>query len=174
MEKPRKKKKFRIQDFLKGIGKPLGGVLNIVGDLTGIEALEKVGKALKGPEGNVLSAEEKAEAIKLVKEDKKEYYKDLENARQMQLAIATSAHSTKLSKNFIYYLAGFIIVSATLFGVGLYFIKVPEENKRLVEMFADIYLFGGAIMVLNFFFGSSQGSKEKTTKMMKDLNDIGS
>lgn len=70
MEKPRKKKKFRIQDFLKGIGKPLGGVLNIVGDLTGIEALEKVGKALKGPEGNVLSAEEKAEAIKLVKDRK--------------------------------------------------------------------------------------------------------
>ena len=71
-------------------------------------------------------------------------------------------------KRFIYYLSAFVIVSATVFGLMLFFVKVPESNQRLVEMYADVYLLVGAVMVLQFFFGSSKGSKDKDKILSKN------
>lgn len=90
---------------------------------------------------------------------------DRDSARKMQ--IAALGQDDRFAKRFVYYLASFIIASATIFGVLLFFIDVPEANKRLVEMFADIYLFAGAIMIIQFFFGSSHGSKAKDEQLKK-------
>lgn len=91
--------------------------------------------------------------------DYRDYLADVQDARDMQKVAL--GQSSWLAKHYIYLLGTFILVSATGFGVALTFYVVPEENKRLVEMFADIYLFAGAMAVINFFFGSSIGSKEK-------------
>jgi hypothetical protein len=84
---------------------------------------------------------------------------DRNKAREMQIAALNQ--NDLFSKRYVYYLASFIVFSATAFGIGLFFWTVPEENKRLVEMFSDIYLFGGALVVINFFFGSSKSSHDK-------------
>jgi len=100
-------------------------------------------------------------------EIEKAYLQDVANARALQIA---ALNQTDLfSKRFMYYLAAFIILSATAFGVMLFYIVVPEENKRLVEMFSDVYLFAGALSVIYFFFGSSKGSHDKNeTGAIKD------
>jgi hypothetical protein len=75
------------------------------------------------------------------------------SARELQ--VAALGQTDIFSKRFIYYLAAFIVLSSTAFGAMLFFVTVPEENKRLVEMFSDVYLFGGAMLVLSYFFGAT-------------------
>lgn len=97
-------------------------------------------------------------------------YVDKQSARQMQMEALRQ--SDTFSKRFTYFIAAFILLSATLFGVFLAFIEIPEANKRLFEMFADIYLFGGAITVIQFFFGSSTGSKNKDIQTITTNGNI--
>jgi hypothetical protein len=155
MQKEPKEKKG-IGKFLQGLGKVGGNLLDIAGDVTKIPGLKKLGDLIN--QSDELTPEEKEEALKLIEME----LADRQNARNMQ--IEALGQSDNFSKRYLYYLSSFIVVSATLFGVLLFFIDVPEENKRLVEMFADIYLFAGAMAVINFFFGSSIGSKEKDLK----------
>lgn len=86
-------------------------------------------------------------------------FKDRESARAMQ-AVALQ-QSDVFSKRFLYYLASFILLAATGFGFSLCFLEIPEKNQRLVEMFLDVYLFGGAITVIGFFFGSSKATYDR-------------
>lgn len=88
------------------------------------------------------------------------HLEDVANARALQ--IAALGQTDLFSRRYIYYLASFIVVSATAFGVMLFFVDVPEHNKRLVEMFSDVYLFGGAMLVLSYFFGATFKDKTKT------------
>jgi hypothetical protein len=144
----------------------LGGAVEFIGDVTGVGMLENIGQKIQ--ESNDLTEDQKAEAAELLAHEI-EMFKlesaDRDSARKMQMAALDQ--DDRFSKRFVYYLAIFIIVSATAFGIMLFFIDVPEANKRLVEMFADIYLFAGAVMVIQFFFGSSKSSKDKT-EIMKD------
>lgn len=98
--------------------------------------------------------------------------KDRDSARQMQ--IAALGQQDTFSKRYMYYLASFVVIAATLFGVMLYFVDIPEGNKRMVEMFADVFIFAGAITVINFFFGSSKSSHDKSDTIAavtpKDVN----
>lgn len=83
---------------------------------------------------------------------------DINSAREMQKA-ALNQHD-KFSKRFIYYLAiGIVVISfAYIFLTSFY--EIPEVNKRFVDI-----LTGGTITILstivNFFFGSSKGSRDK-------------
>jgi hypothetical protein len=85
---------------------------------------------------------------------------DNANARAMQ--IEALKQDDKFSKHFIYYLAAFIVLAAVAFGVLLFFVDVPKENQRMVEMFADVFLFAGALTVLNFFFSSTVSSRKNS------------
>lgn len=105
---------------------------------------------------NEISDTDKKEALDILNKEAEIFYKEVEdisNARAMQ--IEALKQDDKFSKRFIYYLSIFVMISATGFGVGLMFFEIPESNRRLIEMFADIYLFAGAIMILQFFFGAS-------------------
>lgn len=165
MGKPKKDKKpFKetgIGKFLKEKApNMLGGALELVGDLTGKDVLENLGKKIKG--STELSPEDKVEAMKLLELDLEEYRLDLadrQDARAMN--IETVKSDDPLIRRYPYFLSALIIVAAISFGVMLFYVHVPEPNKRLVEMFADVFLFGGAITVIQFFFGSSKGSKDK-------------
>jgi hypothetical protein len=104
-------------------------------------------------------------------EELKIHAADRESARRANTERATSEHSTKLNKNFPDILGLFVILCAVGFGAALLFIDVPPENKRLIEMFADIFLFAGAIQVLNYVFGSTKGSKRKTEGLLGKVNN---
>ena len=102
--------------------------------------------------------------IESANKETESFLKDRQSARDMQ--IEALKQQDKFSRRYVYYLATFVICSASAFGVLLFFLNIPPENKRLVEMFADLYLFAGGMMVLSFFFGSSKSSKDKTEMFM--------
>jgi hypothetical protein len=123
------------------------------------DVADMLGKAPSDPETHKLLYQLELNRLEWEKEIELAYLEDVQDARQMQ--VEALKQDSWLAKHFIYLLSGFIILAATFFGVMLFFIEFPEENRRMVEMFSDIYLFGGAIMVLNFHLGSSKGSADK-------------
>lgn len=129
----------------------ISGAIAEVGDL--------LGNSPSDPETSKLLYQLELNRLEWEKEIELAYLADVKDARQMQ--VEALKQDSWLAKHFIYLLSGFIIMAATLFGVMLFYIEFPEENRRMVEMFSDIYLFGGAIMVLNFHLGSSKGSADK-------------
>ncbi len=103
-----------------------------------------------------LSAEDREKARQLLADDlEREKLIDVDraNARSMQVEIATSEDSGWLAQNFIYLMSTFVLLAATFFGVSLTFVEIPDANRRLVEMFADVFLFAGAVAVLQYFIG---------------------
>jgi nitroreductase len=98
-----------------------------------------------------------AEASKLLEIE----LKDRERASAMQIAALNQ--DDRFSKRFLYYLAAFMMIAATSFGLMLCFVTIPEKNQRLVEMFADFFFISGVGSVIGFFFGSSKSSQDKST-----------
>lgn len=97
------------------------------------------------------------------------YLEDVKDARDLQ-KVALQQDDV-FSKRFIYYLAAFVSVSALIVLVMLFFVEIPEENKRIVDMVTGIFIGTGFIQVLNFFFGSSKGSKDKHEVLHKNNNN---
>jgi len=50
--------------------------------------------------------------------------------------------------------------------VMLFLVEVPDENKRVLDMLLGSFV-TGLITIIAFFFGSSNGSKEKTKSLFK-------
>lgn len=87
------------------------------------------------------------------------------NARALQ--IEALKQQSWLAKNYLYLLATVVILASLAFGIALMFYTIPEANRRTIEMFFDMFLFAGAMAVMNFFFGSSLGSKQKQEQLAK-------
>lgn len=152
-----------LLETIKGLmngGKIIESVGGVIDNLT-MSKEEK--ESLKIELAKEINRHSEAAEIEITKRMELEF-KDMDSARQMQ--VEALKQDDKFSKRFVYYLAAFVIVSATLYGGGLFFFHVPEENKRLVEMFADLYMFAGGMMVLNFFFSSTATSREKTRQLI--------
>jgi hypothetical protein len=89
---------------------------------------------------------------------------DRDSARTAYAAVATSEHATKLDKAVVPILAlGVVGLAFILIGV-LMFVDTPNEQQQLV-IFALGFITSAAGQVLSFYFGSSQGSKDKTQEM---------
>lgn len=116
-----------------------------------------------------LSNEQKIEAQKLVQQyQNKEMdliYRDLADARNMQ--IEALKQDDKFSKRFVYYLASFWSVVSASFLFAVTFMSYPEANTRIVDTILG-FLLGTIIAgIIQFFFGSSEGSKNKTKELVK-------
>ena len=85
-------------------------------------------------------------------------FNDINSARELQKEALNQ--NDLFSKRFIYYLAFTIILIAFIYIFLTSFYNIPESNKRFVDI-----LTGGVIAILstivNFFFGSSKGSRDK-------------
>jgi len=151
--------KEKAPGLLNKVGQvlPEKGALGVVKNLLLMATKDEIGDVDKASAINIIDHE-----LRLIEKDNE----DRHDARAMQ--IEALKQDDKFSKRFVYYLAAFVIVSATGFAFGLFFFTVPEGNKRLIEMFADVYLFGGAVMVLAFFFGSSHSKQvqDRTNNIM--------
>lgn len=161
----------------------MSGIGNVLGKIFAGGAEKIVNSISKAIDDNITNKEEKMilnnEMQKIVTAHVQEMEKlsierarleieDRDSARKMQ--IAALAQNDTFSKRFVYYLAAFVLLSATGFGFGLFFWVPEEENRRMIEMFADVYLFAGAMVVLNFFFGSSKGSHDKDEAIKEAMN----
>jgi len=89
---------------------------------------------------------------------------DRDSARQAYAAVATSQYATQLDKAVIPILAlGTVGLAFLLIGI-LMFKNVPTDQQQII-IFALGFITSAATQVLSFFFGSSQGSKDKTKEL---------
>jgi len=139
---------------------PLGGAaISAIASKLGVsDSVEAVAKAIAGdPQAAQKLAELELEYAKLDAQDR-------DSARKAYAAIATSENSTKLDKLVVPILAlGVVGLAFTLIGV-LMFVDTPSDQQQLV-IFALGFITSAAGQVLSFYFGSSQGSKDKTEDM---------
>jgi hypothetical protein len=122
------------------------------------DTIEGVTKALTGnPEMTIKLKELDLEYAKLEVQDR-------DSARQAYAQVATSEHATKLDKVVVPVLAlGVVGLAFTLIGV-LMFVNTPTDQQQII-IFALGFITSAAGQVLSFYFGSSQGSKDKTEEM---------
>jgi hypothetical protein len=114
------------------------------------------------------------EMRKLSVREKELIYGDVDSARKMSAQIQTSSYATKLSKN-----TGPFLALGTTFLAFVLFYFVVFQNKVLIDNNSKdvvIYILGvlSAIItqIFSFYFGSSQGSNDKT-KIMEDMCNQG-
>jgi hypothetical protein len=139
---------------------PLGGAaVTALASKFGVsDSIDAVAKAIAGDP----QAAEKLQELEL------EYAKldaqDRDSARKAYAAVATSENATKLEKLVVPILAlGVVGLAFALIGV-LMFVDTPNDQQQLV-IFALGFITSAAGQVLSFYFGSSQGSKDKTEDM---------
>ena len=139
---------------------PLGGAaITALANKFGVsDSVDAVVKAIAGdPKAAEKLAEMELEFAKLDAADR-------DSARKAYAAIATSENSTKLDKMVVPILAvGVVGLAFLLIGV-LMFVDTPNDQQQLV-IFALGFITSAAGQVLSFYFGSSQGSKDKTEDM---------
>ena len=160
--------------FIKEKVKPVAGdILEIAGDITGIQALETVGAYLNGQkhksdEHNALALEfEKLrlnfelEMTRLDMQTELEYYKaevsDRDSARVREAAFLNATGKRD-------WLMGAVVIVGLMLTVGvvlsLIFIVIPIENQRLADMsFGSVLSIGTSIFA--YYVGSSRGSAMK-------------
>jgi hypothetical protein len=86
-------------------------------------------------------------------------YGDKANARAMQ--VAALQQGDLLSKRFVYYFATFWSITAALYIAFITFGDIPESNIRFADTILGFILGTVIATIIQFFFGSSMGSKEK-------------
>jgi hypothetical protein len=139
---------------------PLGGAaVTALASKFGVsDSIDAVAKAIAGdPQAAQKLQELELEYAKLDAQDR-------DSARKAYIAVATSENATKLEKLVVPILAlGVVGLAFCLIGV-LMFVDTPNDQQQLV-IFALGFITSAAGQVLSFYFGSSQGSKDKTEDM---------
>jgi len=153
-----------LTNLLKGVAPglatavagPMGGMaVKMIADKLGVPANEQaVADHLSAhPEHMVKLQEIDLEKIKA-------HYAEMDSARQREIAVASSVNVPMLNKLVTPLLAlGVTALSFVLFAI-LIFVEVRPEAKDIL-----IYILGvlsaAVTQVLSYYFGSSQGSKDK-------------
>jgi hypothetical protein len=140
---------------------PAGGAaVGWIASKLGIDdaTVEGVTQALTGnPEMSLKLKELDLEYAKLDAQDR-------DSARKAYAEVATSEHATKLDKAVVPMLALGTVTLAFGFIAILMFRDVPVDQQQMV-IFALGFITSSAGQVLSFYFGSSQGSKDKTKEI---------
>ena len=89
---------------------------------------------------------------------------DRDSARKAYAEVATSQYATHLDKAVVPILALGTVSLAFLF-IGILMVKsIPTDQQQMI-IFALGFITSSAGQVLSFYFGSSQGSKDKTKEL---------
>jgi len=136
---------------------PLGAILSI-----GEKVLDKV---MPNPQAK---AEAQAKLMEMAQRGElaqlESHVKEMQSARDREIQIATSSAAPMLNKIVTPVLAlGTVGLTFILFGV-IIFVDVDSDSKDIL-----IYVLGAltsaVTMVLGYYFGSSAGSKEKSSQI---------
>ena len=154
-----------VKDYAPGLATALGGPLAgaavsaIAGKFGVDDTIEAVTNALQTANPADLQKLQEIDLEKL-----KIDAADRDSARQAHMAIATSANVHILEKLTMPILAlGTVALAFLLIGV-LLFINIPDSQENII-IFALGFITSAATQVLSFYFGSSQGSKDKSDAM---------
>lgn len=135
-----------------------------------VGAIASIGKSLVGSnheksqqlmEELVMHQESYLKELELV-------YKDKESARDMQKQALLQ--NDIFSKRFIYYFAFAIFTFSALVITLLFFVEIPSDNQRIIDMAIGILLGTGLVGIIQFFYGSSKSSEDKTNIIDKMNN----
>jgi len=150
----------KIGDFLGGAG---GGIIKNVADVADQFIQTKEEKAEFKLKLKELDHKIQQESKQLEADIEKAYLEDTQSARDMQ--VAALQQEDKFSKRFIYIFA-LGLAAATFILIGmLMFVEIPEANRSIVDMAIGALVATGLIQVIQFFFGSSKGSKDKADQI---------
>ena len=89
-------------------------------------------------------------------------YGDIANARQMQ--VEALRQEDTFAKRFIYVFATFWSIFASGYIAFITFGTIPPDNQRFADTILGFLLGTVVATILQFFFGSSMGSKDKDRK----------
>jgi hypothetical protein len=139
---------------------PMGGMaVKMIAEKLGVEATEQAvaDHLTHNPQDAAKLAE-----IDLAK--LQAHYAEMDSARQREVAVASSANVPFINKVVTPILAlGVVALSFILFAI-LIFVDVKPEAKDIL-----IYILGvlsaAVTQILSYYFGSSQGSKDKEDKL---------
>lgn len=92
------------------------------------------------------------ELLKMILDDKA-------NARAMQ--VAALQQDDVFSKRFVYWFAAFWSIFAAGYIAFITFGRIPEDNQRFADTILGFLLGTVVATILQYFFGSSMGSKDK-------------
>lgn len=176
-------KQSKFAEFMRDKVKPIAGdIVEIVGDVTGVDAIERVGQLLNQGKENreelkALDAEFqkfemtwKQEMIKIEHDFEIEQLRieiqDRDSARNREIAFM-NANGGKRD-----WLMGIVVITGLILTCGvvaaLIFWKVPEENQRLADMcFGSILSIGASIFA--YYVGSSKSSRHKDETIAKAM-----
>ncbi|WP_206672982.1 hypothetical protein, partial [Parasutterella excrementihominis] len=85
------------------------------------------------------------------------------NARAMQTAALNK--KDKFAKRFVYYLAAFWSVVATVYLMCITFVQIPEASVRFADTILGFVLGTVIASIIGFFFGSSAVTNEQHEQM---------
>jgi hypothetical protein len=137
---------------------PLGGVaISAIAKQFGVaDTLEAVTKAVvEDPEAALKLAQIDLETLKT-------QHANTADARAMQVAALNQ--SDVFSKRFTMYLTAYWSVAATIYIGFITFSVIPDKSVRFADTILGFILGTVLATMLNFWFGSSIGSKEKDKK----------
>ena len=86
-------------------------------------------------------------------------FEDRANARSMQAAALNQ--NDLFSKRFVYYFATFWSIASALYIAFITFGEIPEANVRFADTILGFLLGTIVATIVQFFFGSSDSSKQK-------------
>lgn len=95
--------------------------------------------------------------------------KNTADARAMQTAALKQ--DDKFSKRFVMYLAIFWSITAVSYIFFITFGSIPEANVRFADTILGFLLGTVVATIINFFLGSSAGSREKTEALTAELKE---
>jgi CDP-diglyceride synthetase len=140
---------------------PAGGlVISAIASKLGVkDTVDDVAKAIASdPEAALKLAQIDLDRIKAD-------YANTADARAMQVAALNQ--SDVFSKRFTMYLTAFWSVAAVLYVGFITFGVIPDKNIRFADTILGFILGTVVATMLNFWFGSSIGSKEKAEAIRK-------
>lgn len=146
-------------------------VIEIAQDATGTETPDEAAKALAAnPElalkFKTATLEQQTEFARLALEEVKVGLADVASARDMQKEAL--GQDDPLPKRFVYYLATAWSLFAMVYIFWITFYPIPAANQRFADTILGFLLGTVIAMILQFFFGSSQGSV-KAQQMFRDI-----
>ena len=160
-----------MNDLLQLLGNIAPALAGVVAGPAGSLAVSAIAKTL-GVEDTVAAvtkavAADPEAALKLAQIDLETIrvqHANTENARAMQ--VAALAQSDVFSKRFTMYLTGFWSLCAAVYIGFITFSIIPEPNVRFADTILGFILGTVIATMLNFWFGSSIGSKEKDARKL--------
>jgi hypothetical protein len=145
---------------------PLGGAaVSMIAKKFGVEdSVAAVAQAIAGdPEAGKKLREMDMEYAKL-------HLENVKGARDMQAAAL--GQSDVFSKRFIYYFAAFWSVCAVVYIACITFATIPEQNVRFADTILGFLLGTIVATFMNFFYGTSKSSQDKTDKMAEMAKEM--